>query len=148
MLRGLFIVLKYSFKRPTTIRYPEQRRKLPERSRGRHYLTKMGRWAGALRRLRTLRHRMPFPSDLCKAGTKRPGDTPFARRTLCLRLPDQYAPLHLLRLLRRGLSHRSNYFRQRIRIVGYTRENRSSITKEMLTEKKPGDSGRDPKREI
>src|ERR1700733_12237156 len=40
VLKGLIIVLKHAFKRPLTIQYPEQRRKLPERSRGRHYLTK------------------------------------------------------------------------------------------------------------
>ena len=37
---GLFIVLKHMFRRPITIQYPEQKRKLPPRSRGRHYLTK------------------------------------------------------------------------------------------------------------
>ena len=40
MLNGLLIVLKYAFKRPITILYPEKKRKLPARSRGRHYLTK------------------------------------------------------------------------------------------------------------
>ena len=29
MLRGLLIVMKYAFKKPVTIRYPEQKRKLP-----------------------------------------------------------------------------------------------------------------------
>src|ERR1700681_2873860 len=47
MLRGLLIVLKYSFKKPTTLRYPEQKRILPARSRGRHYLTK---WDDGLER--------------------------------------------------------------------------------------------------
>src|SRR5665648_88904 len=47
VFRGLFIVLKYAFKRPVTIRYPEEKRKLPERSRGRHYLTK---WEDGLER--------------------------------------------------------------------------------------------------
>ncbi len=46
-LWGLFIVLKYFFKKPVTIRYPEQKRKLPSRSRGRHYLTK---WEDGLER--------------------------------------------------------------------------------------------------
>lgn len=40
MLRGLLIVAKYGFKKPTTIRYPEEKRTLPIVSRGRHYLTK------------------------------------------------------------------------------------------------------------
>ncbi|MBS0655715.1 MAG: NADH-quinone oxidoreductase subunit NuoI, partial [Verrucomicrobia bacterium] len=40
MLRGLLIVAKYGFRKPITIRYPEERRKLPIVSRGRHFLTK------------------------------------------------------------------------------------------------------------
>ena len=47
MIRGLFIVLKYTFKKPVTVRYPEQKRQLPFRSRGRHYLTK---WNDGLER--------------------------------------------------------------------------------------------------
>ena len=38
-VRGLFIIFKYAFKRPVTLRYPEEKRILPTRSRGRHYLT-------------------------------------------------------------------------------------------------------------
>lgn len=40
LFRGLFIVLKYALKKPVTLRYPEEKRTLPIRSRGRHYLTK------------------------------------------------------------------------------------------------------------
>ena len=40
-------MLKYAFKRPITFRYPEEKRKLPTRSRGRQYLTK---WNDGLER--------------------------------------------------------------------------------------------------
>src|SRR5262245_25465503 len=40
MLKGLIIVLKHMLIRPVTLLYPEQKRKLPPRSRGRHFLTK------------------------------------------------------------------------------------------------------------
>lgn len=38
LARGMGVTLKNMFRPPTTIRYPEQRRELPERTRGRHVL--------------------------------------------------------------------------------------------------------------
>jgi NADH-quinone oxidoreductase subunit I len=36
--RGMGVTLRNFFRQPTTIKYPEQRRHLPERTRGRHVL--------------------------------------------------------------------------------------------------------------
>src|ERR1051325_2666291 len=47
MLNGLLIVLKYAFKPPVTIRYPEVKRQPASRFRGLHYLTK---WEDGLER--------------------------------------------------------------------------------------------------
>jgi len=36
--RGLSVTLRNAFRPPTTVQYPEERRKLPDRTRGRHVL--------------------------------------------------------------------------------------------------------------
>lgn len=38
LARGMGVTLKNLFREPTTVKYPEQRRALPERTRGRHVL--------------------------------------------------------------------------------------------------------------
>jgi NADH-quinone oxidoreductase subunit I len=147
MLRGLLIVLKHAFKKPNTIRYPEEKRKLPPRSRGRHYLTK---WDDGLERC--------VGCELCAIVC--PSQAIYVR-------PAQNDPEH-------PHSHSERYASDfqinmlRCIFCGYCEEacptgaiilgneyelsgyNRASLiyTKEMLTEKEPGDSGRDPKREI
>ncbi len=144
---GLFIVLKYAFKKPITIRYPEQRRKLPERSRGRHYLTK---WEDGLERC--------VGCELCAIVC--PSQAIYVK-------PAQNDPEHpnshgerfasdfqinMLRCIYCGYCEEacptgaiilSNEFE----LSAYDRES-LIFTKDMLTEKIPGDSGRDPKREI
>jgi NADH-quinone oxidoreductase subunit I len=147
MLRGLLIVLKHAFRRPTTIRYPEQKRKLPERSRGRHYLTK---WEDGLERC--------VGCELCAIVC--PSQAIYVK-------PAQNDPEHpnshgeryasdfqinMLRCIFCGYCEEACptgaiILGNEYELSGYTRES-LIYTKEMLTEKKPGDSGRDPKREI
>lgn len=147
MLRGLFIVLKYAFKRPVTLRYPEEKRKLPPRSRGRHYLTK---WADGLERCvgcEMCAIVCPSQAIYVKPAENRPGDVHSHG--------ERYASdfqINMLRCIYCGYCEEacptgaiilSNEFE----ISGYTRES-LIYTKEKLTEKNPGDSGRDPNREI
>jgi NADH-quinone oxidoreductase subunit I len=147
MLRGLFIVLKYSFKRPVTLRYPEEKRKLPVRSRGRHYLTK---WEDGLERCvgcELCAIVCPAQAIYVKAAENNP-DEPHSRG-------ERYASdfqINMLRCIYCGYCEEacptgaiilSNEFE----LSGYSRES-LIFTKEQLTEKNPGDSGRDPKREI
>ncbi len=147
MLRGLFIVLKYSFKRPVTLRYPEEKRKLPVRSRGRHYLTK---WEDGLERCvgcELCAIVCPAQAIYVKAAENNP-DEPHSRG-------ERYASdfqINMLRCIYCGYCEEacptgaiilSNEFE----LSGYSRES-LIFTKEKLTEKNPGDSGRDPKREI
>lgn len=147
MFYGLFIVLKYAFKRPTTISYPEQKRKLPKRSRGRHYLTK---WDDNLERC--------VGCELCAIVC--PSQAIYVK-------PAQNDPEHPVS---HGERYAADYQINMLRCIfcGYCEEacptgaiilgndyelagyDRASLiyTKDMLTEKTPGESGRDPKREI
>lgn len=147
MINGLFIVLKHSFKRPVTLRYPEEKRKLPKRSRGRHYLTK---WEDGKERC--------VGCELCaivcpaQAIYVRPGaNTPENQYSHGERYAEDFQ-INMLRCIYCGYCEEacptgaiilSNEFE----LSSYTREE-LIFTKEKLTEKMPGDSGRDPKREI
>src|ERR1700733_11700335 len=147
MLWGLFIVLKYAFKRPTTIRYPEEKAKLPLRSRGRHYLTK---WEDGLERC--------VGCELCAIVC--PSQAIYVK-------PAQNEPDHVHS---HGERYASDFQINMLRCIfcgyceeacptgaivlgnefelsTYTREE-LIYTKDKLTEHTPGDSGRDPKREI
>lgn len=147
MLNGLFIVLKYAFKKPVTLRYPEEKPVLPPRSRGRHYLTK---WQDGKERC--------VGCELCAIIC--PSQAIYVK-------PAQNNPEHpnshgerfaadfqinMVRCIYCGFCEEacptgaiilSNEFE----LSGYTRES-LIFTKDKLTEKFPGESGRDPKREI
>lgn len=147
MLRGLFIVLKYAFKRPATLRYPEERRKLPARSRGRHYLTK---WEdGKERCVGCEMCAIVCPSQAIYV--KPAANTPDNMHSHGERYAEDFQ-INMLRCIYCGYCEEacptgaiilSNEFE----LSGYSRES-LIFTKEKLTEKNPGDSGRDPKREI
>lgn len=147
MLKGLFIVLKYAFRRPTTIRYPEEKRKLPIRSRGRHYLTK---WDDGLERCvgcELCAIVCPSQTIYVKPAANDP-DNPHSHG-------ERYASDFQINMLRcifcgyceeacpTGAIILSNEYE-----LSDTSREALIYTKEMLTEKNPGDSGRDPKREI
>ncbi len=146
-LRGLLIVLKYAFKRPVTLRYPEQKRKLPERSRGRHYLTK---WKDGKERCvgcELCAIVCPSQAIYVKPAENKPGDMKSHG--------ERYASdfqINMLRCIYCGYCEEacptgaiilSNEYE-------FSSDSRESLiyTKDILTEKNPGDSGRDPNREI
>jgi len=147
MLWGLAIVLKYAFKRPITIRYPEEKRKLPERSRGRHYLTK---WEDGLERCvgcELCAIVCPSQAIYVKAAQNEPIN-PHSHG-------ERYAidfQINMLRCIYCGYCEEACptgaiILSNEYELSGYSRES-LIYTKEVLTEKNPGDSGRDPKREI
>lgn len=147
MLRGLLIVIKYSFKRRRTIRYPEHKRKLPVRSRGRHYLTK---WEDGLERCvgcELCAIVCPSQAIYVKPAENLPGDQHSHG--------ERYATdfqINMLRCIFCGYCEEACptgaiILGNEYELSGYDRKS-LIYTKEMLTEKKPGDSGRDPSREI
>lgn len=147
MFRGLFIVLKYSLKRPVTIQYPEQRRKLPPRSRGRHYLTK---WEDGLERCvgcELCAIVCPSQAIYVKPAENKPGEMHSHG--------ERYASdfqINMLRCIYCGYCEEACptgaiILGNEYELSGYTRES-LIFTKEQLNEKMPGDSGRDPAREI
>lgn len=148
VFHGLLITLKYGFKRPITIRYPEEKRKLPERSRGRHFLTK---WEDGLERCvgcELCAIVCPSQAIYVKAGQNDPADKIYSHG-------ERYAADFQINMLRcifcgyceeacpTGAIVLSNLYE----LSDFTREG-LIYTKERLTEKYPGESGRDPKREI
>ncbi len=147
MMRGLFIVLKYAFKRPVTIRYPEEKRKLAERFRGRHYLTK---WEDGLERCvgcELCAIVCPSQAIYVKPGENQPGDVHSHG--------ERYASdfqINMLRCIYCGYCEEACptgaiVLSNEYELSAYTKEE-LIFTKDKLTEKNPGDSGRDPKREI
>lgn len=147
MIRGLFIVMKYALKRPVTLRYPEERRELPARSRGRHYLTK---WEDGKERCVGCE----LCAIVCPAQAiyvRAAQNTPEEMHSHGERYAKDFQ-INMLRCIYCGFCEEacptgaiilSNEFE----LASYTREE-LIFTKEKLTEKVPGDSGRDPKREI
>jgi NADH-quinone oxidoreductase subunit I len=146
-LRGLFIVLKYAFKKPITLRYPEEKRKLPPRSRGRHYLTK---WKDGLERCVGcelcaivcpsqaiyVKPAQNLPNDIHSHGERYASDFQINMlRCIFCGYCEEACPTGAIVL---GNDYElSAYDRQSL-----------IYTKDMLTEVNPGDSGRDPEREI
>lgn len=147
MFLGLFIVFKHAFKKPVTLRYPEQKRKLPLRSRGRHYLTK---WNDGLERC--------VGCELCaivcpsQAIYVKPAkNTPDDIHSKGERYASDFQ-INMLRCIFCGMCEEACptgaiILGNEYELSGYSRES-LIYTKDMLTEKKPGDSGRDPNREI
>ena len=147
MLWGLFIVLKYAFKRPKTIRYPEEKRKLPPRSRGRHYLTK---WEDGLERCvgcELCAIVCPSQAIYVKPAENKPGDVHSHG--------ERYASdfqINMIRCIYCGYCEEACptgaiILSNEYELASYTRQD-LIFDKQKLTEKIPGDSGRDPKREI
>lgn len=147
MLWGLMIVLKHAFRRPVTIRYPEEKRVLPSRSRGRHYLTK---WEDGLERC--------VGCELCAIVcpsqaiyVKAAENKPLNKHSHGERYASDFQ-INMLRCIYCGYCEEACptgaiILSNEYELAGYTRES-LIYTKDILTEKNPGDSGRDPKREI
>jgi NADH-quinone oxidoreductase subunit I len=147
MFQGLIIVLKHAFMRPVTIQYPEKKRKLPVRSRGRHYLTK---WEDGKERCvgcELCAIVCPSQAIYVKPAQNNP-EKPHSRG-------ERYASdfqINMLRCIFCGYCEEACptgaiVLGNEYELSGYDRES-LIYTKDMLNEKKPGESGRDPKREI
>jgi len=147
LFRSLFIVLKYALKRPVTLRYPEEKRKLPAKSRGRQFLTK---WEDGKERC--------VGCELCAIAC--PSQAIYVKPAANdVENPhshgERYASdfqINMLRCIFCGYCEEACptgaiVLANDYELSDYSRES-LIYTKEMLTEKTPGESGRDPKREI
>lgn len=144
---GLFIVLKYAFKRPVTVQYPEDRRKLPPRSRGRHHLT---RWEDGKERCVGCE----LCAIVCPSQTiyvKPAENDPENPNSHGERYAEDFQ-INMLRCIFCGYCEEACPTGAIVLGNDYelssTSREKLIYTKDMLTEKKPGDSGFDPKREI
>lgn len=144
---GLFIVLKHAFRKPITEQYPEQKRKLPMRSRGRHYLTK---WDDGKERCvgcELCAIVCPSQAIYVKPAANDPED-PHSHG-------ERYAEdfqINMLRCIYCGYCEEACptgaiILSNEYELASFSRE-ALIFTKDKLTEKNPGDSGRDPGREI
>jgi NADH-quinone oxidoreductase subunit I len=147
MIYGLFIVLKYGFKRPITIKYPEQKLKVAARFRGRHYLTK---WEDGLERCvgcELCAIVCPAQAIYVKPAENGPGNVHSHG--------ERYASdfqINMIRCIYCGYCEEACptgaiILSNEYELSAYTREE-LIFTKDKLTEKYPGESGRDPRREI
>jgi NADH-quinone oxidoreductase subunit I len=147
MIKGLFIVMKHSFRRPVTLRYPEEKRKLPPRSRGRHYLTK---WEDGKERC--------VGCELCAIVCPAQAIYVKAAENTSEHMHshgERYAKdfqINMLRCIYCGYCEEACptgaiILSNEYELASFSRED-LIFTKEKLTEKYPGESGRDPKREI
>jgi len=147
MFWGLLIVFKYAFKKPLTVQYPEEKRKLPERSRGRHYLTKWNDEKERCVGCELCAIVCPSQAIYVKAE-QNPIDAPFSHG-------ERYASdfqINMLRCIFCGYCEEACptgaiVLGNDYELASYTREE-LIYTKLMLTEEFAGESGRDPNREI
>jgi NADH-quinone oxidoreductase subunit I len=147
LFRGLLIVLRYMFVKPVTLLYPEKKRELPARSRGRHYLTL---WKDGKERCvgcELCQVVCPSQAIFVKAAQNNPVD-PHSHG-------ERYAEdfqINMLRCIYCGYCEEACptgaiILSNEYELSATSRED-LIFTKEKLTEKFPGESGRDPKREI
>lgn len=147
MMNGLLIVLRHAFKRPITIRYPEVKRQPASRFRGLHYLTK---WNDGLDRCvgcELCAIVCPSQAIYVKPAANDP-EEPHSHG-------ERYASdfqINMMRCIYCGYCEEACptgaiVLSNEYELSTYTRD-AMIWTKDMLTEKYPGESGRDPQREI
>lgn len=147
MMNGLIIVLRHAFKRPVTIRYPEEKRKPAQRFRGLHYLTK---WEDGLDRCvgcELCAIVCPAQAIYVKPAENEPDDMHSHG--------ERYASdfqINMIRCIYCGYCEEACptgaiVLSNEYELSTCTRDE-MIFTKDMLTEKYPGESGRDPRREI
>jgi len=147
MVKGLGIVGSYLGRRPITEMYPEQKAAVGTRFKGRHYLTLfadgMERCVGCELCVIVC----PSQSIFVRAAE----NDPLAPTSKGERYAEDFQ-INMLRCIFCGLCEEACptgaiVLGHQFELSGYTRES-MIYTKDRLTEKVPGESGRDPNREV
>ena len=114
-LKGFGVTLKQVFKKPITQQYPEYKRPIYPRFRGRHRLHVHEN--GLEKCVGCSLCAAACPADCIRvvAGREHRREPRLGRRALRADLRDQHEPLHLLRLLRARLPVRRDHARERVR---------------------------------
>ena len=114
-LKGFGVTLKQVFKKPITQQYPEYKRPVYPRYRGRHRLHRARERPREVRRLLAVRGRLSRRLHPRRSGGEHRRQPRLGRRALRADLRDQHVALHLLRLLRARLPVRRDHARKRLR---------------------------------
>ncbi len=116
-LKGFAVTLRHLFRRPVTQAYPEVKRAVYPRFRGRHRLHRHPN--GLEKCIGCSLCAAACPADCIRvvAARERARRARLPRRALRAHLRDQHGALHLLRLLRAGLPVRRHHARQRLRAL-------------------------------
>ncbi len=117
-LKGFAVTLRHLFRRPVTQPYPEHKRAVYPRFRGRHRLHRHPN--GLEKCIGCSLCAAACPADCIRvvAAENEPDAPRLAGRALRAHLRDQHGALHLLRLLRDRVPVRCDHARQRLRALG------------------------------
>jgi NADH-quinone oxidoreductase subunit I len=143
MLKGMSITFKYLFETPITIQYPDEKRKASSLFKGRHYLRL---WQDGMERCIACH----LCEIVCPANAIYVKDAPNPKVNPISKSPRYAADfqINMLRCIFVGDCEEvcpvdCIVLSDEYEISGYTREE-MIYTKEILVEKHPGASGRDP----
>ncbi len=147
LLRGLLITGRYAFRRRVTTQYPDEKTKVEQRFKGRHWLT---RYADGMERC--------VGCELCvivcpsqAIYVKAAENTPEHQVSKGERYAEDFQ-INMLRCIFCGFCEEACptgaiVLGHEYELAGYSRES-MIYAKPMLTEPYPGASGRDPMREV
>lgn len=147
MVKGLGIVGRYLFRRPITIQYPEAKPPVAPRFKGRHYLTLFA--DGMERCVGCELCVIACPSQAIYVRAEE--NDPLAPHSKGERYAAEFQ-INMLRCIFCGLCEEACptgaiVLGHEYELSGYTRAS-LIYTKDRLTERSPGESGRDPTREV